>query len=49
MSTDDTTTTLRPEAAGRREDRDGLPYVVIERMLGSFHGRKKKSKVKGKK
>ena len=25
------------------------PYVVVERMLGSFHGRKKKSKVKGKK
>ena len=23
------------------------PYVVVERMLGSFHGRKKKSKVKG--
>ena len=23
------------------------PYVVLERMLGSFHGRKKKSKVKG--
>ncbi len=25
------------------------PYVVVERMLGSFHGRKKKSKVKGRK
>jgi cardiolipin synthase len=25
------------------------PYVVVERMLGSFHGRKKKTKVKGRK
>ena len=33
MSTDDTTTTSRPEAAGRREDRDGLPHVVIERTF----------------
>ena len=33
MSTDDTTTTSRPKAAGRREDRDGAPHVVIERTF----------------
>jgi cardiolipin synthase len=45
------------EHAIERDIRDGKParlpiryrrpYVVVERMLGSFHGRKKKSKVKG--
>ncbi len=33
MSTDDTRATSRPEAAGRREDRDGAPHVVIERTF----------------
>ena len=47
------------EEAIERDARDGKvaklpiryrrPYVVIERMLGSFHGRKKKSKVRGRK
>jgi phosphatidylserine/phosphatidylglycerophosphate/cardiolipin synthase-like enzyme len=45
------------EDAIERDIRDGKlarlpiryrrPYVVVERMLGSFHGRKKKTKVKG--
>jgi len=33
MSTDDTTTTPRPEAVGRRDDRGGVPHVVIERTF----------------
>ena len=33
MSTDDTTTTPRPEAVGRRDDRGGAPHVVIERTF----------------
>lgn len=33
MNTDDTTSTPRPEASGRREDREGVPHVVIERTF----------------
>jgi len=49
----------RVEEAIERDTRDGKParlpiryrrrFAVVERMLGSFHGRKKKSKVKGRK
>ena len=33
MSTDDTTTTPRRDAVGRRQDRDGAAHVVIERTF----------------
>ena len=38
---------IRDGKAAKLPIRYRRPYVVVERMLGSFHGRKKKSKVKG--